>query len=203
MSSMDVATWASSEDQYNDIVRNVRVLVDVDRRLPVLPFRVGGHIDVCQYSPAVDGSFGPVLQALANVYGDEFVSVAAFDPEPSVFCDEYGTYGAFRIPARGISDNYWWAMSDESRGELTYVANVLALAGSSGRWAVWAERSWDLAIVMTQHAGGPWLSRGVPFVPAETALADFTEPDYKIPLSDGQRTAFLENIRRMGSGVSK
>jgi hypothetical protein len=65
--------------------------------------------------------------------------------------------------------------------------------GSAGAWAVWAERSWDLAIVLSETAHGPWLSQGVTFFPVEVALADFTEPDFKTPLSPSQRSTFLAN----------
>ena len=81
-------------------------------------------------------------------------------------------------------------------GAVTYTADVVALAGSSKRWAVWAERFWDLAIVFSEHSEGPWLSRGVPFVPVEVALTDFTEPDFKTPLGADQRATFLHNFRQ-------
>jgi hypothetical protein len=57
-----------------------------------------------------------------------------------------------------------------------------------------------IAIVMSEHTGGPWLSRGVPFLPVEEALANLTEPDYKTPLTTEQRTTFLRNIRGSNAG---
>jgi hypothetical protein len=46
---------------------------------------------------------------------------------------------------------------------------------------------------MSETAGGPWLPQGVPFVPVEVALTDFTEPVFKTPLSPWQRSTFLAN----------
>ncbi|WP_369372659.1 hypothetical protein AB1046_04270 [Promicromonospora sp. Populi] len=121
------------------------------------------------------------------------------DPTPAYYRDNYGTYGSFRVPGNRIGEAYWDAVSyepqDDPTGALTFTANVVAIVGSTGLWSVWAERSWDIAIVMTQRPNGPWLSRGVDFVPVESALDNFTEPEFKTPLADGLRVEFLRNVR--------
>lgn len=195
-----VGEWPHDEAQYLDLLRGVERILNTAVRFPELPFRSGrGNLDICQYSHAIEGSFEPVLQALVDSHADKFVTVATFDPGPMEYREEYGTFGAFTIPGRHISETYWNAVSQESTGELIYSANVVAQVGSSGRWAVWAERSWDLAIIMSENAGGPWLSCGVDFVPVELALANFTEPEFKNSLTDDRRTTFLRNVRNMGS----
>ena len=65
------------------------------------------------------------------------------------------------------------------------------------------ERAWDLSIVLSQTHGGPWLSCGVPFVPALEAIADFTMPDFKTPLPDVVRSEFLRNVEERGSGIGE
>lgn len=193
-----VGDWPRDEDRYLDLLSSVERLLNTSVRFPELPFRAGrGNLDICQYSHAIEGSFEPVLQALVDSHADESVTVATFDPEPAEYREEYGTFGAFTIPGRRISETYWDAVAQESTGELIFSANVVAQVGSSGRWAVWAERSWDLAIIMTEGAGGPWLSCGVEFVPVEVALENFTEPEFKKPLKDDQRAKFLRNVRNV------
>ncbi|WP_084125979.1 hypothetical protein [Demequina sp. NBRC 110054] len=175
-----------------------------DTRLPNWPFEVPeGHADVCQFDHAISGPFGAVLQDLVDTYGDATVSVAVFDPTPDYYRESYGSYPAFTTAGRTVSETFWGAVSYEPGGDpsgsVAYTANVVGIAGSSGEWAVWAERSWDIAIVLSRHSGGRWLSAGVEFVSVEAALADFTEPDFKVPLSDRARSTFLHNIRMRGS----
>lgn len=186
---------------FDALLGSTRRVLDTDRRLPDWPFRLdAANADVCQYSHAIEGTFGGVLQALVDVHGDDAISLVVLEPSPRYYRDNYGSYPSFTLPSRELYAAYWDLVSHEPAGDptgaVTYTANVVALAGSSERWAVWAERSWDIAIVMSQHGDGPWLSRGVPFVPVEVALADFTEPDFKTPLSSEQRTTFLRNFRQ-------
>ncbi|MFD1575123.1 hypothetical protein ACFSEO_13355 [Agromyces cerinus subsp. nitratus] len=183
----------------------VQQAVDPDTRLPALPFRAPtGVLDICQYSNAIEGSFGPVLQSLVDSHGDSSVSLVVLDPSPQYYRRGYGSFPAFRVPGSGLSDAYWDLVAhepeDDPTGAVIYTADVVAIVGSSGQWSVWGERSWDLAIVLSQIDGGPWLTCGVPFVPVEAALADFTMPDFKRPLPDTERSEFLRNIRERGWG---
>ncbi|MEV0891080.1 hypothetical protein [Promicromonospora sp. NPDC050262] len=196
----DATTTPRNDREYEQILDEVRALIDVERRLPAWPFRnTPGNIDICQYGHAVEGPFGPVLQALADAYGDASITVAALDPSGAYYHKHYGAYGAFRIAAHVVGASYYDAVAFEPQGDptgaLTFTTDVLTIVGSSGRWSVWAERSWDLALIASDQENGPWLACGVPFVPAETALADFTEPDFKTPLTTEERDEFLRNLR--------
>lgn len=191
-------------DVFAQVLGDLAQVLDPDLRLPNWPFRVqGGNADVCQFSLAIEGPFGSVLQALVDAHGDASVSVVVFDPTPDYYREHYGSYPAFTTSGRTVAQSYWGAVTyepgDDPTGSVAYTANVAGIAGSSGEWAIWAERSWDIAIVLSQQSGGKWLSAGVEFVSVEAALADFTEPDFKVPLSDRERSTFLDNIRTRGS----
>jgi hypothetical protein len=146
---------------------------------------------------AIAGPFGPLLQSLADFHGDESVTTLVLDPTPASYREYYGGFPAFSLPRGDLATAFWDCVSYEPGGDPTgaviFTADVATTVGSSGAWAVWAERWWDLAIVLSDTVGGPWLSQGVPFVPVEVALADFTEPDFKMPLSPLQRGTFLAN----------
>jgi hypothetical protein len=193
--------YPAEAEVFERILVDVRRTVRTDVRLPDWPFAAPlGHVDICQYSLAIEGPFGPVLEALVATYDDETISFVVLDPAPDYYREGYGSYPAFVTGDRVITaQSYWELVSHEPAGDITgapiYTANTVAIVGSSGAWAVWAERSWDLALVLSQHANGPWTSRGVTFVPVEEALADFTEPDFKVPLSDEARSRFLRNVR--------
>lgn len=196
----DVTWYPEDATAFDSLLNSIRRVLDTERRLPDWPFQFGvANADVCQYSHAIEGDFGGVLQALVDLYGDDSVSLAVLDPSPQYYRDNYGSYPSFTLPSKGLSVAYWGSVAYEPGGDPTgaviYTANVVALVGSSRRWAVWAERSWDIAIVMSEQGSGAWLSRGVPFFPVEVALADFTEPDFKTSLSAEQRTTFLRNFR--------
>jgi hypothetical protein len=200
--------YPSDRWSFERILGDVERVLKSDLRLPDWPFRVAtGKADICQFSLAIEGPFGPVLQALVDTHADESVSLAVLDPRPDYYRENYGSYPAFMTPGGTIASTYWdlvaYEPGDDPTGAVTYTANVVALVGTSGAWAVWAERSWDLAIVVSQHANGPWTSHGVNFVSAAEALATFTEPDFKVPLPARERAAFLHNVRVRGANGGK
>jgi hypothetical protein len=154
---------------------------------------------VCQYSHAIEGAFGPILKSLADFHGDGVVTTPVLEPTPIYYREHYSGFSVFSLPREDLAESFWDCVSfepdNDPTGAVAYTANVVTAMGDSGAWAVWAERSWDLALVLSGTADGPWLSRGVPFVAVETALADFTEPDFKTPLSSSARRTFLANYR--------
>lgn len=187
------------------VLRDVTQVLDPDRRLPDWPFKAPvGNADVCQFSLAIEGPFGPVLQHLVDAHGDTSVSLVVFEPTPTYYRAGYGSYPAFTISGQTIAESYWSAVAyepdDDPTGAVIFTADVVGIAGSSGAWAVWGERSWDIAIVLSQHVGGAWLEApDLNFVPVEEALCNYTEPDFKTPLSDEVRSTFLHNVRTRGT----
>lgn len=197
----EIGNWPRNDQQYEALRRDVGKVLDLTQRMPALPFSANsGHLDFCEYSDVIEGPFEPVLQALADTFSDERITVLTVDPGPSIYRSRYGTFGAFSIPGGNISETYWEAMRHQPTGELIFSADKIALIGSSLRWAVWAERSWDIGIILSDRADGPWTSCGVPFVSAGDALAKFTETYYREPLSDGERESFLRNVREKSGG---
>ncbi|HVK26541.1 MAG TPA: hypothetical protein VM677_34770 [Actinokineospora sp.] len=196
--------YPSEEAVFERILGEVKRTLQTDLRLPEWPFRSAiGNAEVCQFSLAIEGPFGAVLQSLVDAHGDASVSLSVLDPNPNYYRDNYGSFPAFTLPGQAVGQTYWEAVAHEPGGDPTgsvaYTANVVGIAGSTGAWAVWAERSWDLAIVLSQRIGGAWASCGVTFVPADAALADFTEPDYKVALPPHERAMFLDNIQMRGT----
>lgn len=196
--------YPSDNPSFEIVTAAVERVLQVSSRLPEWPFRVPlGNADFCQFSLAIEGPFGAVLEALVDTHGDASVSLAVLDPSPMYYRDNYGSYPVFTVPAAGISQTYWHYVTYEPNadptGAVAYTANVVGVAGNTGAWAVWAERSWDMAIVMSQIVGGPWTSVDVDFVSAEDALAHYTEPNFKIALQTHERATFLDNVRKRGT----
>jgi len=193
------------DGDYLEIRSEVERLVDRESRFPAWPFKApSGQVDICQYALAIESPFGPVLQSLARTNGDRYVSLVVLEPSPeSYYFEEYGSYPAFSLAVENL-DTYGDVVAHEPDGDptgaVTFTADVVAIVGDSGKWAVWGERWWDLSLVLTDSADGPWTRQGVDFVNVHDALDWFTEPPYKTPLDPAVREAFLANVRSRGSG---
>jgi hypothetical protein len=176
-----------------------RAVVDVDCRLPLWPFAApGGYVAIGQWERLLGGAFASVLRALARIHKDEFVALVVADPAPSYYLENYGFRPGFQLARGADEDEYWAALNYDPPGEhwpgmMIDSAKIVVVAGSSGSWAVWGERAWDLAIVHTAIADGPWLRAGIPFVSPSEALRTFTLPD-RPSLSVDEQAVFLSNF---------
>lgn len=84
------------------------------------------------------------------------------------------------------------------RGEIGVAADVLAVAGASGRWAVWGQRSWELALVWSAD-GDAWLRDTVPFASPLQALRDFAGyGTWGTRLEDRDAMKFVERADAFG-----
>lgn len=196
--------YPADQDSFEQILQSLTPVLEPDLRLPDWPFKIPvGSADICQYGLAIAGSFGPVMQALVDEHADDSVSLVSFEPTPVSYREGYGRYAAFTTSAQSIAETFWELVNfepdDEFAGSVTDISNVVGIVGSSGKWAVWAERWWDVAIVVSHQTGGAWLSAGVDFASAEEALHDFIEPEFEGALPEADRRTFLEYIRTRGT----
>jgi hypothetical protein len=177
----------------------VTSVVDPVLRLPTLPFRArAGAVAVAQYGRFLGVEFVPVLRALAGVYGDDEVATAVVEPATSYYRGHYGFLPGFLVPADALDDWYWeglrYAPCGDPTGEIGESGGVVAVTGSSRRWAVWGQRSWDLVLVWALERGR-WLDAGVPFVSPRTALEDFAGyGTWGTRLRDDDAAAFVRNV---------
>jgi hypothetical protein len=194
---------ALEADHFAAIRATVATAIDLDVRLPSLPFRARtGTVAVGEYTRLMGGGFVPVLQALAEAHGDDHVAAAVVEPAMSYYKQHYGFFPGFTVCVDALDGGYWEALtfsaSGDPTGEIGFSANVFAIAGPSGRWAVWGERWWNIALVWAVEAG-PWLDAGVPFVSPREALEDFAGyGTWGTELKDDEVTAFLRNVETFG-----
>jgi hypothetical protein len=169
-------------------------------RLPDWPFVApGGHVAICEYSSAIGGGFARVLTALCAAFGDESVTFVAFEPAPEYLRDIYGHVGSFRVPRGQLATEYaarlLYEPGGDPTGALGFAANVFGIAGTSNAWAIWGQRDWELAILLTPTIPGPWLDAGIPFAGPRDALHDFRGPEGWVkPLSKPEIDVFLSNV---------
>lgn len=176
-------------------------VVDLDSRLPDLPFRaVEGEIRIAEYDYVLSPEFVPVLVGLMDQHNDDWVTLAVVDPTPQYYVAHYQQYPAVRLERSTLAEQYWDAISYEPAGDPTgaiaHTANVLAVTGSSGRWAVWGERKWDLLLVHTVAPANAWAAKTLPFTRPDDALRNFTFAYSGQTLDSPEAIRFLANLDR-------
>jgi hypothetical protein len=176
--------------------------VDTGSRLPEWPFlSVRGYVSICEYDSVLGSWFFPVIHELARVHGDDSITFVVLEPDPSYYMRAYSHFPGFRLAPHVSPDDYWEALSYEPNGDPTgaiaYTANVIALVGSSRRWAVWGQRDWEIALVLAEEQRAPWRDVGVPFLPAREALDKFRGPNgWTKKLSQADINTFLSNVEQ-------
>lgn len=188
-------------------------LQDLDRsldcrvKLPQWPFRApSGWVRIYEYDRVLGSDFGTVLGALAEEYRDQDLSIVTLDPQMSYFRYEYGFYPGFQVLGHDASERYGHGLrhepDDDPTGALAYTANVVGISGSSGAWSIWAQRDWEIGLLLTRDRIGTWCDQSVPSFSSDVDLASIRSPrGWGMPLSDSDLAMFWRNIRERGSGL--
>jgi len=175
--------------------------VDLAARFPEWPFLDNvGYVAACEYVDSTSGAFGPVLAELVEYYGDETVTFISVDPDPDVLIP-HSRYPAFRVQKEGLPDNFWKGVEYfpgvDVAAALSVDSDVAGIVGSSRRWAVWGQRDWEIALLLTPEREGPWLHADINFVDVPEALQNFRGPEgWTMPLSEAETATMLGNIAR-------
>lgn len=190
---------AGDANEFAAISAAVTNVVDTKARLPTLPFRLArGRVAVGQFTRLVGVDFVPVFQALAANHGDDAFFVLVIEPTASYFSGGFGFFPAFTVATKEAEDAYWDALtfspSDDPTGEIGESADVIAIVGANQEWAIWGQRSWDLALLWAPSIGG-WRDVGVPFVDPQQAVEDFAGyGTWGTRLDSEEVTAFVRNV---------
>jgi hypothetical protein len=201
------ARFATTADEFAELTRRVSGPIDISQRLPAWPFRAPtGFATIYEYDIVLGGDFGLALEALAGTHGDDVVYVVGVEPEMTYYRDEYGMLPAFEVNAAELADGYFAGITHEPGGDgtgaLNFSLDAVAMTGSSGAWAVWAQRDWEIGLLLTPEPEGPWLATE-PWFDREIDLAEIRAPaGWCMPLTDDDLTTFRQNVRTRGSGPS-
>lgn len=158
---------AGSEQAFQDLWDSVAATrVDLAARFPAWPFRAArGCATIFEYDSILSGGFGAVLDALVGTYGHAAVTVVGVDPPAEYYRDEFGFFPALHFSRARVRDGYgdasWYDPGGDPMACLEISLNVIAIAGSSGAWAVWGQRDWEIGLLLTPERDGPWLDADV------------------------------------------
>lgn len=188
---------------FDGLLREVSEYLDVGVRLPVLPFKARGRVVlICEFDRTVGGDFGEVVASLAAVHRDDAVTVVVLDPDAGYYRTFYQCTPGFRLSRSSLAESYrsrmWHEPLGDPTGAIGHSANVFAIVGSSGAWALWAQRDWELGILMVPNPVGPWREVGIPFFDPQHDFDDLRAPaGWGMPLSDEVVAQFRSNIREL------
>lgn len=204
--AMTTGAFPANDRDFETMQGSVGAWIDLAARLPVWPFREAcGYAAVFEYDRVLGGSFGAVLDELANTYRDVAITTVGVDPSPGYYRAEYGLLPAFRIPRDDVRAGYGAALRCEPGGDPTGALgdtlNVLAIAGTAGAWSIFAQRDWEVGLLLTADREGSWLTAGLPWFDAEVDLDSIRSPaGWGAMLSEADRAEFARRLRERGSG---
>lgn len=200
--------FPAARDAFAGLVREVKTRCDLDARLPDWPFLAptAGFAAIYEYDRVLGGDFGVVLEALAREYGDDVVTVLGIFPPPSYYQKEYDYSPGFQVGRDDLPDSHgdrqWHEPNGDPTGALSFTIDVFAITGDSEAWSVWAQRDWEIGLLLTPRSAGPWQEVSIPSYGRDLDLDTIRSPaGWGMPLTRKDRKAFWENIRERGSGV--
>jgi hypothetical protein len=95
----------------------------------------------------------------------------------------------------------WSAPQGDSGGILSFSSDIVAVAGSSGLWAVWAQRDWEIGVLVAPDPVGPWLDQGIRFFDPDEDFSDLrSPPGWGMPLEPDELAVFRRNIHDLRHG---
>lgn len=146
------------------------------------------------------GRFAAVLIALAQTYGDRTVATIVLDPDARFYSEVCGFLPGFQVEAGSPETGYGTGLRydpvGDPAGATEYAANVIAIAGSSGRWVLWGQRDWEIALLCTPQGSGPWERMPVPVFGRELVLDSIRSPaGWGVALGEAELREFWQSVR--------
>lgn len=198
--------FPSDAAEFTEVVDAVSRSIDSSRRLPDWPFRAsGGFLTIYEYDRVLGGGFGRVLESLAMDFGDREIYVVGVAPEASYYLDGYEMFPAFSVGRGSLEASYTAGLRHEPDGDPTGALgdslDVVVMAGSSGAWSIWAQRDWEIGLLLTAAPSGSWRSTDVPWFDRDINLDSIRSPaGWGLDLSEDDLATFWRNVRERGSG---
>lgn len=178
-------------------------VIDTGLRFPAVPFRgLTGNCWVLAFDDILGSRFSGRLMELAAAFGDQAVEVVAADQDAEEWLRHQGVLPGFIAPVDSLVDTYlkcMWKSPDGSIGwELGHVANDFALVGSSGKWALWAQRDWEIGLLVTTGDFQLAASEDAPFVlPGEDFEMWRGPAGWTLELTPAMLEEFKVNVRAL------
>ena len=190
------------ETESPDARRAMAGLLNIERRFPSLPFQPspGSSVLVCQFDVAIASSFmADVVGQLLRACDDSSIDLVVLEPPGRGYrLDADGAVGSATRTERVVRDLFdaIEIEEDEFGGTISALAEVLVIAGSSARWVLWAERDWEIAVLLApRKMKHVLISTGLFFQPSDDFVGALTPVGFPRFLSDDELRAFRDSVR--------
>ncbi|MEZ5079637.1 MAG: hypothetical protein R2878_03050 [Thermoleophilia bacterium] len=196
-----------------EIAGRVDRWVALDAEYPSWMFRrKGGYVSIFEADSVEDCGFGRIVAGLARTYRDEVVSVI----EVGQAHDRCGVRDGVGVPSAGACTPYWgFEIVVDGDVAADYAAAPwsdnfpvlnLRIAGSSGRWSLWADRiGTEIGVLFTADSDGPWKrDPEILMLPIDEGLDAFEywpEPRKESCIA-GEEDVFRCRLHAFGTGPS-
>ncbi|HLP23156.1 MAG TPA: hypothetical protein VK139_03835 [Microbacteriaceae bacterium] len=146
---------ATDEHAFKHLVDSVSGAVRLDGAFPRFPFRRQGYVSIIDWGCVISPILGRALEQLTNMYGDTHVEVYGRNLSTDNFRDSYGYFPGFVVATEQVNAGYQAGISKNWNprpgfiNSLDVLAQRIAVVGSSGHWALWGERRWEIGLLQT------------------------------------------------------
>jgi hypothetical protein len=139
---------------------------------------------------------------LVDAFGDESVEVLAVDEDAEEWSRQLGILPGFVAKGENLVTGYLDGLWDPPRAsagwELLLNGSVFAVAGSSRKWALWAQRDWEIGLLVTTGDFQLAASEEAPFVlPGEDFEMWRGPAGWTLELTPAMLEEFKVNVRAL------
>ena len=185
-----MGTMINDQVVFTKMAENIRNAIVAERGLPDQVFQsVYNRFIFLEFDIFSGAEFWRLLQNLANFSGDSHIEMTLLDPDAiSYFYNEFGSFGALRLSIRDSGENYFNALStgpDASPVDaLLHNSETIVWLSDSGKWAIWGERSFGVAVLALREDFKPTILAiakltDIGTKSADEALNSLVAPNFK------------------------
>ena len=197
-------------NEYISLRTHAASVFHLDSRFPAQVFKEDASDSLfCEFDAVLTPDFWPTFCAMARWHGDQCIELLVLEPDcDSCYLPKYQMYPAVSLSIEAGVDDYWAAIGyeppEDPYGSLAITANVIAVAGASGKWGCWGERESEVAVLRgfpDALSRSEWRAQFGPFLEVSDALESyfpwtFTGRD----APDGYVAALTANYGRRDDG---
>lgn len=195
----DMAEFATQRGE----LAAIEARFDMIKRFPSVPIvGISGSSWVLSFDDVLSSRFAGRLRELVDAFGDESVEVLAVDEDAEKWSRQLGILPGFVAKGENLVTGYLDGLWDPPRAsagwELFLNGSVFAVAGSSGKWALWTQRDWEIGLLVTTGDFQLAASEEAPFVlPGEDFEMWRGPAGWTLELTPAMLEEFRVNIRAL------
>ncbi|WP_309673131.1 hypothetical protein [Gemmatimonas sp.] len=145
--------FVTLRSEYEDSKSQCDAVIERSRRLPQHVFQPRlDHFLLLDFDRILSADFIRLLQSGVRELDEVEIKLSLIEPDPAeYFYSNFGIYGTLDFTvatsAEELIDAIAWEPQDSPADALLYNSAILCAYSPSARWAVWADREHEIAVV--------------------------------------------------------